>query len=287
MGETDEVMKMKSVRRIGYVVLALVVIAGLAVLGIKLAHDRSSATPSSQTTLPPKPAKPSPPPKSGACYNLSFAQATQATATTTTVPCSSRHTSLTFYVGRLNPVRDGHQMAIDSATVQQQMSRRCPAKLTSYLGGTQDTQRLSQFQSVWFGPDLKEYDAGARWYRCDLVAIKSHNTLQPLKQHLHGVLSHPGALNRWGACSTSTPSPRGFQHVICSQPHKWHAAQIVPFPKHTKFHGKAAGASASATCKSVASAKAAGAMKYSWSLVWPTQQQWQNGQHYAYCWLPG
>lgn len=280
---------MKSILRVGYAVLAVIIVAGLVVLGIKVANDHSATGAGSAPTMPPKPVKPSPspPPKAGACYNLSFAQAAKATATTKTVPCTQRHTALTFYVGKLNPVRDGHQMAIDSATVQRQMSQRCPAKLTAYLGGTQNTQRLSQFQSVWFGPDLKQYDAGERWFRCDLVAIKSTNVLDPLKPHMRGALGHPNALNRWGTCGTTAPGSRGFQRIVCSMPHKWQAAQIIPFPKHTKLHGKAAGASANATCKNVAAAKAHGAMKYSWNVQWPTQQQWNNGQRYAYCWLPG
>ena len=37
----------------------------------------------------------------------------------------------------------------------------------------------------------------------------------------------------------------------------------------------------------VASGRSNGSLKYTWSFEWPTRDQWDAGQRYGYCWVPG
>ena len=85
------------------------------------------------------------------------------------VPCAQPHTTQTFKVGTLTALSDGHLLAVDSPAVQDRLAKTCLKALPGYLGGDQTTQRLSQIGASWFGPSLEQADAGADWYRCDVV----------------------------------------------------------------------------------------------------------------------
>jgi hypothetical protein len=171
--------------------------------------------------------------------------------------------------------------------VQDQIARRCPGTLAGYVGGTREQRRLSRFAVVWFSPTVAQANAGATWYRCDVVVLSGHDSLAPLPTRLRGALGKPHALDRFGTCGTAAPGSRGFQRVVCSARHSWKAVSVVPLPRGTRFHARAAGSAADARCKQVAAHAARGALKYSWACEWPTRERWDAGQRYGLCWLPG
>lgn len=262
----------------------LFAVAVLALLAGGCGHATPKAAPTSLTpSVAPAPA---PPPRSGSCHRLTFAQAALPTQDARPVSCRGAHTSVTIGVGTVDPIEDGHLMAIDSQHVQAQLAQRCPRRLAAYLGGDRNSLRLSRFETVWFGPSVAQADLGARWFRCDVVALASSGRLATLGSGLHRILDRPGALARYGTCGTSAPSAKGFERVICSQPHRWRAAEVIELPPGTRFLGAAAAATATGQCKDVASNHANGALKYTWSFEWPTKAQWAAGQRYGYCWLP-
>ena len=90
------------------------------------------------------------------------------------VPCRRPHTAVTIKVGKLAALADGHLLAVDSPTVRARLAEGLPAGARRrYVGGDQTTQRLSRFEAVWFGPSLEQADAGADWFRCDVVGTAS------------------------------------------------------------------------------------------------------------------
>lgn len=244
----------------------------------------SPTTPAPATTSPPAP---SAAPQVGSCHRLTFAVATSPTDTTSGVPCSARHTAVTYAVGTLHLLAGGHLLAVDSQAVQDQLARRCPAGLARYVGGSQETRRLSRLQAVWFAPSVEQGDLGARWFRCDVVALADQGRLAPLATHMRGVLDRPGALDSWGTCGTAAPTAARFRRVICSQRHAWQAVATLDLPSGTRFRGRAATADANSRCQDVARNRSHGSLKYTWSFEWPTRPQWQAGQRYGYCWVPG
>ncbi|WP_310963008.1 septum formation family protein [Nocardioides terrisoli] len=260
--------------------------AALLVVSAAGCTSSPSSAPSTVDITPTAQPRPAPPPRMGSCHRLGFRQAMRPTAGTGSVPCSARHTSVTMFVGTFDPVVDGHLMAVDSGTVQKQLADRCPRRLTSYVGGTETARRLSRLTTVWFGPTVAQADLGARWFRCDLVALRSDGRLAPLDARMRGVLDHNDALSTWGTCGTTAPSARGFQRVVCSRPHQWRAVDVVPLPAGTHFLGRAASKEADSRCHDIASARAGTRLKFTWSFEWPTRQQWDSGQRYGYCWLP-
>lgn len=267
--------------------LVLLALTGCASGGRQHADAPASGTPTTPAPATTSPPAPSPPPQVGSCHRLSFAVATSPTDDTHPVNCRTRHNAVTYAVGTLHLVSGGHLLAVDSQAVQDQLARRCPAGLARYVGGDVETRRLSRLQAVWFGPSVEQGDLGARWFRCDVVALADQGRLAPLDKRMRGVLDRPGALDRWGTCGTAAPTAAGFRRVICSHRHAWQAVATIDLPAHTRFRGGPATADANSRCQDVARSRAPGSLKYTWSFEWPTRAQWQAGQRYGYCWVPG
>ncbi|HEY6933439.1 MAG TPA: septum formation family protein [Marmoricola sp.] len=270
------------------VVTVVVVAVGCTTGAPQAEHTRSAAATASPRPSPSPSVAPSPPPApaAGSCHRLSFAAATSPTDSRAPVPCRERHTSVTAAVGHFDPVQDGHLVTVDSRSVQQQIADRCPRTLAGLVGGSRADRRLSRFIVVWFSPTEAQAAAGARWYRCDVVALAAHHRLATLPAHLKGALDRRNGLDRYGTCGTSAPDARNFRRVICSQRHRWRAVSVVNLPRGAHFHSRSAGSFANSRCKQVAADAAHGALKYSWAFEWPTREHWVSGQRYGFCWLP-
>jgi hypothetical protein len=229
---------------------------------------------------------PPPAPRVGSCHDLTVSEATDPVDASAPVPCSEPHTSVTIEVGRLTPVVDGHLLAVDSPRVRAQIAGACPDLPGARLGGDRTTQRLSTFEVVWFGPSLEEADAGASWYRCDVVALRSQGRLLALPARLPGVLDRRRALDRFGTCGTAAPRKPGFARVACSERHSWRAVDVVELPREGRYLARSVTATGNARCRDIASERADGALRLSWSFEWPTRAQWASGQRHGLCWVP-
>ena len=239
------------------------------------------STPTSAATSAALPA----PPKVGSCHDLDVQAATDPVDASTPVPCRGRHTTVTIKVGRIAGVQDGHLLAVDSAAVRRQVDRACPRTLGGFVGGSRTDQRLSRLQVVPFSPSLEQADAGADWFRCDLLGVRSEGRLIHLPPRMRGALDKPGALDRFGTCGTAAPGSKTFARVVCSDKHRWRAVSDIAI-SGSAYLGKTASAKGDAACKDIASARANGALKFSWSFEWPTRAQWRDGQRWGLCWLP-
>jgi hypothetical protein len=270
--------------RLRMTIAVALALAGL-VTGCSSGDGESADEPSggaSASSAPPAPVAP----KVGACHELSFEQATDPVHSGESVPCGRPHTSATFKVGKIEALVDGHLLAVDSPSVRARLAKACPPALGSYVGGDQLTQRLSRLEAVWFGPSLEQADAGADWFRCDVVGVRKEGSLIELPRKVKGVLDAPDALDRFGTCGTASPSAKNFARVVCSEPHSWSAVDVVDLPGDARYLAKDVTATGDAACKDVAAERANGALKYTWSFEWPTRAQWGTGQRYGYCWVP-
>ncbi len=247
----------------------------------------ASPSPSAPTSTPPVvPAAP----RASACYRLSTAQLTQPSNASAPVPCGRRHTAQTIYVGKLDTVVDGHSVAVDSAVVQEQLRTTCPRKLAAYVGGSAKTRELSRLNVVWYSPTLAQSDRGADWFRCDAIAFGTQEALAvlPGPRRLAGALDRPGALDTYGLCGSSAPGDRGFERVICGQRHSWRAIDTIGLAGGTRYPGvRTVRQAGNGACKDLARSRASDSLKFQYGWEWPTRQQWANGQHFGYCWIPG
>jgi hypothetical protein len=274
-----------------------------AVALLALAGCSSSESPESSEATPPASTSPSTSsspdtsptaeapeaPSEGSCYRLTLEEAARPTNDREPVPCTARHTARTFYVGALDTVVDGHSLGVDSDRVEQQLAETCPARLAEFLGGTAGSRALSRFQAIWFSPTIEEYDAGADWFRCDVVAVGRPDELLalPSDERLQGILDRPDALTTYGLCGTAQPGAEGFERVACALPHSWVAVATIPLEGEDRYPGEAAVREAGdQTCSDLVRERNDLVLEYTYGWEWPTQEQWAAGQRYGFCWAP-
>lgn len=251
--------------------------------------SQSSSQASSQAAAPsesPTTATAAPRPDDHACYRLDYGAAIAPTSSAKTVSCKQTHTATTYAVGTIDAVVDHHLLAVDSSEVQQQVASQCPRQLPGFLGGSLESRRLSMLRAVWFTPTVEESDAGADWYRCDVIAVASENSLARLSGTLRGVLDRPGDAARYGMCGTAEPGTSGFARVICTRDHAWRAISTVTFAGASYPGVDRARQAGQGPCEDAARSRASDALNFKWSYEWPTAQQWKAGQTYGLCWIP-
>lgn len=266
------------------------VLLGMALAGCTSQDEPSdkptpTATSSSAAPAPPA-AQPVEEPAAKACYRLSYDEAVAPTSGRGPTECTKDHTAMTFAVGALDTLVDGHLLAVDSERVQAQVARECPARFATFVGGTLEERRLSMLRAVWFTPTVEESDAGADWFRCDVIAVAGDRELAPLTGRLAGVLGTEAGRDRYAMCGTAEPGTDSFERVVCSAEHSWRALRTVPFTAKD-YPGEArVRAAGEAPCEAAGRAAADDALNFRWSYEWPTEEQWDNGQTYGLCWAP-
>lgn len=276
-------------------VCAAVVLAGCTAGdpedGAGASTSAPSASPSASAAAPTvRPAVEPPRPRKGRCYRLAFADALASTSDVPASSCERRHTSLTYAVGSLDTVVDGHLLAVDSRRAQDQLAAECPRLLARFLGGDAEELRLSMLRPTWFGPTLQESAEGADWFRCDVIAVTGDQELARLEGRLRGILGRPADAESYAMCGTADPEDPDFVRVLCAETHSWQAISTVEgaglsrggdFPGVPALRENGQGA-----CEDAARAVAPDPLTVTWSYEPPTRGQWRTGQRYGICWVP-
>jgi hypothetical protein len=274
--------------------VTLVVVAMLALTACTSDDEEPSARPSSTPTPSPTvavtPAPPPPAPALGACYRLSYDEAVAPTNEDTPIACTKGHTTQTFAVGRLDLVTNGHLLAVDSEEVRAQVAQRCPRQLAAYVGATEEQLRLSLLRPVWFTPTIEQSDAGAAWYRCDVIAVSGDDKVAKFDYDIFEALEKPARRAEFALCGTAQPGTAAFTRVLCREDHSWRAISVIDLSARSQnggYPGTAAVKDAGQDpCADAARAIASDALDYEWGYEWPTKDQWQAGQTYGRCWSP-
>lgn len=251
----------------------------------------SASTAAEAATPPPAP------PALGACYRISYDEAVAPTNADVPVSCDKGHTSQTFAVDQLDLVVNGHLLAVDSDVIRKQVAQRCPLQLADYVGATVEQLRLSLLRPVWFTPTIEQSDAGAGWYRCDVIAVTGDSKVAKITGNLFEALAKPDGRAEYGMCSTAQPGTQEFSHVLCREDHSWKAISVLDLidtsPQGTAkgkpggYPGEEVVRDAGQTvCADAAREIADDALDYEWGYEWPTNDQWQAGQTYGRCWAP-
>lgn len=244
----------------------------------------TTASPStSPSTLPS--AEPVARPEVGDCFRMDFDEAVAPTSEQDPSSCTEQHASQTYFVGRLRLVVDGHLLAVASDAVQRQPAEACPRRLAAWLGGTPAQLRLSMLRPVWFTPTLEESDAGAAWFRCDVVALADEETLLPMKRPARGLLQDPDRRALFGVCGTDRPDGPDFSRVACAREHTWRAVSSYDV-SGTRYVQADVQLEGSVTCKDLVGAQAEDPLNFEWGYDYPSEEQWDAGQHYGLCWAP-
>ena len=194
-------------------------------------------------------------------------------------------------MGQLDLVANGHLLAVDSDAVRKQVAKRCPGQLAAYVGATAEQLRLSLLRPVWFTPTIEQSDAGAGWYRCDVIAVTGDSTLAKFDRNLSEALAKPAGRAEYAMCGTAQPGTPAFTRVLCREDHTWKAISVIDLAETvartaaTRARTRS-GTPARSVCADAAREIAADALDYEWGYEWPTKDQWQAGQTYGRCWAP-
>lgn len=255
--------------------------------GSGAASSGPADTPTAARTATPAADPPPAPPRRG-CYRLSFSDLTEPANGRDPVPCGAPHDAQTFHVGTLDLVVDGHALAVDADRVVAGLQDACDRRLARYLGGTAEDRRLTRLTAVWFAPTLKQADRGARWYRCDVVALAGDDRLLrlPPPARLRGVLDRPAGAS-YALCGTTAPGEPDFRRVICARPHAWRAVSTIALPRGRAYPGVGAvRAAGNDRCRDLVRDLADDPLSFRFGWEWPTAEQWRAGQRHGYCWAP-
>ena len=180
------------------------------------------------------PPPPPPAPALDACYRLSYDEAVAPTNDDAPIACDKGHTTQTFAVGQLDLVTNGHLLAVDSEAVRTQVAHRCPAQLAAYVGATDEQLRLSLLRPVWFTPTIEQSDAGAAWYRCDVIAVSGDKRVAKIDRNLAGALKKPEGRTEFAMCGTAQPGTPEFSRVLCGEDHSWKAISVIDLAEKSK-----------------------------------------------------
>lgn len=229
------------------------------------------------------PPDPGPTPRVGECHDLTFRQAVAVIGRTAPVACRRPHTAQTYFVGRLDlTTKGGFTRRSDSEAARRQMRQACTTRLPRHLGQDPRALRLSMAQAVWFAPSPARAEAGADWFRCDVVVVASPRTLQRLPRDTRGWGEAPAI----AMCATAAPGTSRFRRVTCGSQHAWRAASTVDIPGRRLPAPAAVADLMDPTCRDSAAASADDPLDFTWSQESPSAEQWDAGQRYGICWLP-
>lgn len=242
---------------------------------------------SSESTAAETPAPVPPRPDEGACHLLRPDDAASPTSEREPVPCRARHTAVTFHVGRLDLRVGGRERDVDSGVVRRRVADACAARLPRHVGGGAEALRLSMLTSVWFTPTSEEVDAGARWFRCDVVGLAGGGRLLPLPRDTSGLLGSTAGRGRFGMCGTAEPGSKGFARVPCQARHSWLAVAAVGLAGRDYPTAERVGARMEPICREEARARSDDPLDLTWSEERPTRAQWGDGRRFGICWVPG
>lgn len=223
------------------------------------------------------------PPEVGACRLLTPDDVAVPTNDTPPVPCVDRHTAETFEVGDLPT--DLHDLEADDPAIGAWVFRTCSDSFVSFLRADESEAMRTVLSWVWFRPGEPAWEAGARWYRCDVVGGGEQLTdYRALPETAEGLLEDIPP-DEWMVCAagrTLTSGPK----VPCSEPHRWRAVTTIkvgepgdPYPGE-----RAVGATSRDFCSDSVGAWLGYPTSYDFGFTDFGEAEWQAGNRRSVCW---
>jgi hypothetical protein len=200
------------------------------------------------------------------------------------VPCDHSHTAITFSVGELDSVVDGHLLSVDSDHFQTQVADACPKAFAGFVGGTDEARRQTMLRPVWFTPSLSQSDQGADWYRCDVVGgSEQSKRLVDLPPDVEGLLAQTE--DKWLVCAEG-PTVDGSVKVPCSTAHDWRAVSTIKLGEpDDAYPGDAAAEKTTRDyCSKSVAAWLGYPVDYDYGYTWFHEAEWNAGNRRSVCW---
>ena len=223
------------------------------------------------------------PPATGLCRMLTPAQVARPSNDGSPIACSEPHDSETFAVGSL-PDRFA-KADYDDPALDTWAYAACSHAFPAHLGTDESTAMRSVLTWIWFRPSQQAWDAGARWYRCDVLggSADQHQYVD-LPTTTKGLLRGRGD-DHWMACAKGKSVASGTT-VPCTMPHDWRAATTIKLGEMSeKYPGdKVAKAKTKAYCAESIDAWLGYPASYDYGYTWFGEREWKAGNRRSVCW---
>ena len=223
------------------------------------------------------------PPAAGVCRMLDADAVSQPSNDDAVVSCADPHDSETFAVGAL-PSTFAHA-AYDDPAIDTWAYATCAEAFPHYLGTDQSTAMRSLLTWIWFRPSKSAWDAGARWYRCDVLGgSATQRQYVDLPTTTEGLL-RGRSVDAWMACVKGRTIATGTT-VPCSMPHDWRAATTIKLGEtEDAYPGDAvAKAKTKSYCSESIDAWLGYPSSYGYAYTWFGEQEWKAGNRRSVCW---
>ena len=223
------------------------------------------------------------PPELGACRVLTPDDVAQPSNTTEPVDCTAPHTAETYAVGELPGSFDDADY--DDEELGAWAYSTCSDAFQKFLGADESLVMRTIVSWAWFRPSEAAWDAGARWYRCDVVGggeqSKEYVDLPETAKGL--LLGRPK--DRWMVCADG-PTVSGSVKVPCTEPHQWRAVTTISlgdagddYPGDRLVEVKTRD-----FCSDSVGAWLSYPVDYDFGYTWFHEAEWDAGNRRSVCW---
>jgi hypothetical protein len=223
------------------------------------------------------------PPTTGSCRMLSSAQVSRPSNDTATIACSEPHDAETFAVGAL-PTRFA-KASYDDPALDTWAYATCARAFPAHLGTDESTAMRSVLTWIWFRPSRAAWDAGARWYRCDVLGGAADQRQYVDLPTATKDLLHGRGDDHWMACAKGRSVATGTT-VPCTMPHDWRAATTIKLGETGETYpgDKVARAKTKAYCAESIDAWLGYPASYDYGYTWFGEHEWDAGNRRSVCW---
>ena len=218
-----------------------------------------------------------------ACRMLSPDDVSHPSNSTDPVSCDQPHTAQTYAVGAL-PATFAHA-SYDDVEVRAYAYQTCSRRFITFTGADESLAMRSILSWAWFRPSRAAWDAGARWYRCDVIGggdqTRAYVDLPARTKGL--LLGRPK--DEWMVCAQGA-TVSGSVKVPCTEKHDWRAVTtIVLGSSGDTYPGdRAVQARTRDFCSRSVGAWLDYPVDYDFGYSWFHVAEWNAGNRRSVCW---
>ena len=223
------------------------------------------------------------PPAPGACRLIAPADIAAASNDSEPVPCTQPHNAETFVVGAFRGAIA--EAEYDDERLGAEVYERCSRDYMRFTGANESLALRSVLSWAWWRPTEEEWEAGARWYRCDVVGGTDRSTeLVQLPRTAKGLLLGIPA-DRWMACVDGA-DVSAVPPVPCSEPHQWRAVTtIVVGKEEDEYPGdRLVEVLSRDYCSDSVGAWMNYPIDFEYAYTWFGRGEWELGDRRSICW---
>jgi len=222
-------------------------------------------------------------PELGACRRLTPSDVARPSDDSGTVACTSAHTAETFAIGQLP--QQLARASYDDEELGAWAYGTCSKAFQQFLGADDSLVMRTVVSWAWFRPSKAAWDAGARWYRCDVVGgADGAKTLRPLPAQAQGLFT-TGQPDAWLTCARGATVPSSTK-VPCSETHDWRAISTIkvgqpgdPYPGDRIVQVRSRD-----LCSDWIGAWSHYPADFDYGFTWFHEAEWKAGNRRSICW---